>query len=381
MKNKKWILPVIATCLLTSSLTHALEFKRSCEPAEDTLVIGGVGDLLIHKYIHNAAQNQKSHYSFLWKNIKKHVQSMDIMYANLETPLAGGLARDYTLHKDPGVKWDSREYIYSGYPAFNTPPEMAKNLKEGGFDIVSTANNHASDRGRLGIDMTIDSLENAGLAYTGTRRKGSNKSYTTIVNKKGWRVAFISCTYGLSGPSNRAILAQVLHCYSQKELLLSEIRQARKIADAVIVTPHWGTENTHKPNSHQRSLTQDIAEAGADVIIGTHSHQIQPTEKYITRNGREVPVVYGTGNFVSSQPGINKLGLMVVIGLSRKGNDVWVNGARYLPLWMTRSYLSVDFLDRLKGHQSTWNVVSRVMQDDFGLMNSREDISTNPFCN
>lgn len=356
----------------------AFEFQRACEPSDDTLLIGGVGDLLIHKYIHMAAQNQKNHYSYLWENVREHVQAVDIMYANLETPLARGVAKDLSLRKDPGVYWDEREYIYSGYPAFNTHPALAKNLKDGGFDIVSTANNHAADRGLIGIDATIDALEEAGLPYTGTRRNGSKNSYVTVVQKKGWKVAFIACTYGVNGGFNTS--RQVLHCYSQKDLLLSEIAAAKKIADAVVVTPHWGNENTFSPTRDQVKLGADIAEAGADVIIGTHSHRIQPIEKYVTSSGKEVPIVYGTGNFVSSQAGINKLGLMVMVGLSKKGKNVWVHGTKYLPLYMTRSFLSVDFLDRLSGHKETWQTVSSVMQNDWALLNSRQRINVRPEC-
>tara|TARA_Y100001935_G_scaffold219475_1_gene192726 strand:- start:3496 stop:4614 length:1119 start_codon:yes stop_codon:yes gene_type:complete len=361
---------------------QAMDLRRACDPAEDTLTIGGVGDLLIHKYIQNAAQKKKGHYSYLWKNVKSHIQGVDIMYANLETPLAAGVARDGTLHPDPGVFWDEREYIYSGYPAFNTPPELAKNLKAGGFDIVSTANNHAADRGLIGIDKTIDSLESAGLQFTGSRRKGDRNSFATIVNKKGWKVAFIACTYGVNGKSGTAIRGQILQCYSQKSLLLSEIRNARKVADVVVVTPHWGTENVHRPQSSQVSLAQEIVDAGADLVIGTHAHVVQPIQKFKSSDGREVPVVFGTGNFVSSQPGINKLGLMVIAGFSRRGNQVWANGLRHLPLYMTRSYLSVDFLDQVKpeNQRKLWSVVSNVVGNDFGLMNSREPIKTNPLC-
>jgi hypothetical protein len=204
MKHFLFLLSFIS--FLVSPLTQALEFNRACDPSTDSITIGGVGDLLIHKYIHNAAQNQPQHYSFLWQNILSHTRGVDVMYANLETPLAAGLARDYSLQADPGVRWDEREYIYSGYPAFNTPPMMARNLVDGGFDIVSTANNHASDRGRLGIDMTIDSLERAGLQFTGTRRQNSNSSYTTIVNKKGnWLLSLAPMVLAAlqTQPSNR----------------------------------------------------------------------------------------------------------------------------------------------------------------------------------
>lgn len=356
----------------------ALDFSRACEPSQDTLIIGGVGDLLIHKYIHMAAQNQKDHYSYLWKNVGEHIRAADIMYANLETPLAKGIAKDLSVRPDPGVYWDEREYIYSGYPAFNTHPVMAQNLKAGGFDIVSTANNHAADRGLIGIDATIDALEEAQMPYTGTRRKGSQQSYVTIVNKKGWKVAFLACTYGVNGGS--AVRAQVLHCYSQKDLLLAEIAAAKQVADAVVVTPHWGNENTFNPTRDQIHLGAEIAEAGADVILGTHAHRIQPIDKYITSDGREVPIVYGTGNFVSSQAGINKLGLMVFVGLSKKGKKIWVHGTRYLPIYMVRSFLSVEFLDRLSGHNDTWQTVSSVMQDDWSLMNSRESLNLRPQC-
>lgn len=381
LKRTTQILSLLALLLgLGSEAAQALEFRRACDSADDTLLIGGVGDLLMHKYIHNAAQKRKSQYSYLWKNISSHIRGVDIMYANLETPLAAGLARDGSLHKDPGVYWDEREYIYSGYPSFNTPPALAINLVDGGFDIVSTANNHAADRGYRGVDMTIDSLKKANLPFSGTRKKGERHSFTTYIKKKGWKVAFIACTYGVNGYRGESIQSQVLHCYEQKSLLLSEIRNAKRQADAVIVTPHWGSEDSFSPSSEQVNLGREIADAGADAIIGTHAHVIQPMKKYATRDGREVPVFYGTGNFVSSQPKNNKIGLFALIGLSKRGSQVWVNGARYLPLYMINSPTGLEYLDRMKGLSKTHDLVSQVMDDDFGLMNSRERLTSNPVC-
>ena len=282
MSKLSQLLAVVFT-LTAVSPSWALRFDRACEPAQETLTLGAVGDLLIHKYIQNAASGQRGKYSYLWSKVAYRIDSVDLMYANLETPLAHGVATDGSIHDGTRVFWD--EYIYSGFPNFNVHPVMAKNLKDGGFDIVSTANNHSMDRGKIGADRTVDALEDAGLAFVGTRRRNENRSWSKVLQTKGWRVGFIACTYGLNGYSDPN--DQVLECYKEKSSLLNEINRLKSQVDVVVVTPHWGVENSHRPQQKDRQLAREMIAYGADAVIGTHPHVIQPWERYKASNGRE----------------------------------------------------------------------------------------------
>ena len=206
--------------------------------------------------------------------------------------------------------YDRRFYAggENGVLVFNFHPSVVADIKAGGFDIVSTANNHAADRGPLGIDRTIDALEAARLAFTGTRRQNETapaRPWGTITRAKGFAVAWLACTYATNGMPDPH--AQVLGCFGPRGepgvAVLDEIRRlaADPDIDAVILTPHWGNEYQPQPDESQRRLAHEAIDAGAAAVVGSHPHVLQPWERYEARDGREGLIVYSSGNFISGQ--------------------------------------------------------------------------------
>jgi poly-gamma-glutamate synthesis protein (capsule biosynthesis protein) len=264
------------------------------------------------------------------------MKKADLFYANLEGPTAAGHGPAGRQVQDPGPVFDN--YVYSGYPEFNYHPSLISDLKDSGVDLLSTANNHSLDRRSSGVVSTLDACDENGMPCFGTRRENSEAFYT-ITTKKNWKIAWVACTFSTNGIEDKNDL--VLDCFSTNrvsELIVSLKNQV----DAVIVTPHWGDEYQLSPNRQQQSFARKWLEEGASAVIGTHPHVPQTWEKYTTQDGQEKFILYSSGNFVSGQGSVPKrTALMLFLGLSKRGGKTWVNGVRYLPLFMSRNPLTV----------------------------------------
>jgi poly-gamma-glutamate synthesis protein (capsule biosynthesis protein) len=182
-------------------------------------------------------------------------------------------------------------------------------------------------------------LAAAGLAHTGTRPSDRPDAPWHAVTRAGdYRIAWLACTYGTNGIPDRA--GQVLACYGERQdELLREIARlaADPAVDAVILTPHWGLEYTHRPNADQEALAQAAVEAGALAVIGSHPHVVQPWGRLVAADGREGFVLYSLGNFVSGQVELaRRTSLVLLLGLAEDEHGrLAVAGARYLPLRFT----------------------------------------------
>ncbi|MDF0603272.1 CapA family protein [Psychromarinibacter sp. C21-152] len=300
--------------------------------------LSAVGDVLLHRSLQAHGLASANGYREMWRYAEPYFRMADISYANLEGPVARGVNGSFTAVRDPGPRLDDN--VYTGYPRFNYHPRIAGQLKAAGIDVVSTANNHAMDRGALGVDRTIDALKAAGLAYTGTIKKGAARDFVAYVASPAGAVAFIACSYDTNGISdpNR----QVLLCYRDRAELLALVRReaARPDVAGVIVTPHWGGEYSHAPDANQKSLARALATAGATAVIGTHPHVVQPWEWLPGAGGTKTLVIYSTGNFVSGQlaPMNRRTGLLAMLEMCRApSGKLAVANAGGLPMLMNRT--------------------------------------------
>ena len=347
-------------------LGEPLEFAAACDSG-DTLTIAAVGDVLLHGRLQKQAFADADGYTSLWIGIKDLLQDADVTYANLEGPTAEGVLTSGREGQDPGRRFDDR--VYTSYPMFNYHPSLLDELMASGVDVVSTANNHSLDRRTLGADRTIDALEARGLPFTGTRRKGSDAPWYTFTDNAGFRLAWLACTYGTNGiPDNHH---QVLGCYSDRERVVELVKElsARDDVDAVIVTPHWGSEYQAFPNRKEIDLGHELLDAGALAVIGSHPHVLQPWERHVTPDGRETFILYSLGNFVSGQTHLARRStLLLYLSLVRGKDGVTrVAGTRYVPLHMTSANgrLTLEAIDR-----AGKNADSRALTVEmFGLWN------------
>lgn len=260
------------------------------KPSDTTFTMTAVGDIMCHNTQYKDAYNSETNtydFSYVFENISSHTKTADICIGNLETTFAG---------EDRG---------YSSYPRFNTPDSLAYELKSIGFDVLSTAGNHALDMGYDGLSRTINVLNDADISHLGTYTSQEEQDKVLIKFVKGLKIAFINYTYGTNGIP---VASDKNYCVNlnNKELIKKHINTAKsKNADIIVACMHWGTEYQTKPNSSQEDLADFLIQNGVNIILGTHPHVLQPYEKktVILDDGstKEGFVVYSLGNFISDQ--------------------------------------------------------------------------------
>jgi poly-gamma-glutamate capsule biosynthesis protein CapA/YwtB (metallophosphatase superfamily) len=250
--------------------------------------------------------------------LKPYFDSADIAIGNLEVTLAGP--------------------PYSGYPQFSSPDGLAASLKKTGFDVLVNANNHAADRGNAGAQRTIRVLDSLGIIHTGTYKNNEQRDSLVplVLEKNGFRIALLNYSYGINGlPMPSPALVSLI----DTTRILMELDACKKNkSDFIIVEVHWGTEYQRFPNEEQKRLADFLLIHGADAIIGSHPHVIQPVEWRKTATGDTSIahlVVWSMGNFISNQPErFRNGGIMVRMDL-RKDLKTSVQ-VSYLPVFVYR---------------------------------------------
>ncbi len=266
------------------------------DPVVTTVQGTAAGDNLLHDglYLQAARRAQRegrSGYDFtaLYEHVFPLFSGSDLNLINVET-----------LFSD--------ELEPSAYPRFCSPGDAGRALYDMGFNVFFLANNHIYDKGAEGLASTMrfwDSMPQD-IAVSGLSPAGE-EAPVPVLEKDGVRfacLAFTEMTNGLPTPSGAAYHVTLL---SDEEEVRDQIERARRQADFVIVSAHWGTENTHTVSQSQRAWAQKLADWGADLILGTHPHVVQPIETVTSADGRTVPVAYSLGNFVSAQIPLDNL--------------------------------------------------------------------------
>lgn len=197
---------------------------------------------------------------------------------------------------------------------FNAPKEIATEMKQVGFDVLTTANNHSWDRGEEGIIKTLDNLKEEGIATTGVCKSEEDCRKPLIVERKGVKIAILAYTYDTNQyiePDKAYMVNKFLNANHEldeehKALLRKDIERAKKEADVVIAAMHWGTEFTYELNDVQLETANYLNELGTDIIIGNHPHCLQTVETLKNEKGHETFVIYSLGNFISSAINVDR---------------------------------------------------------------------------
>ena len=256
--------------------------NKNLEKKEITITCWG--DYMNH--ITQIRQAKATNYDFTdsFAVIKDIVGKSDLSIVNLET----------TIAKD--------ESDMSGYPEFATHENVIKALKDTGFDVVSTANNHAYDRRLKGIDHTIDTIEKYGLKRTGTFKENESTN-PLIVDVNGIKVGFFSYTQMLNGFENSMLNSgrdTAVNLINMEKIKKDVDYLKQNHADVIMCYLHWGEEYSDYPNSYQKNTFKKLADMGVDLVIGSHPHTIQKSD-VIENNGKKSYCVYSLGNLVSDQ--------------------------------------------------------------------------------
>lgn len=260
--------------------------------AQERITLLFVGDLMQHQAQIDAARTPEGTYDYssCFALVKEQIAQADIAIGNLEVTLGGR--------------------PYKGYPAFSAPDEYLRAIKEAGFDILLTANNHCLDRRRHGLERTLLMLDSLDIPHAGTYRDSveHRSNYPLIIEKKGFRIAFLNYTYGTNGipttPPN--IVNRIDKTIMRNDILLAKSYRP----DAIIACMHWGQEYQRLPNDEQRALADWLLQQGVTHIIGSHPHVIQPMELR-TEGLQQHVIVYSLGNFISNMSAPNTDGGLV----------------------------------------------------------------------
>lgn len=353
---KKRLLALALLLLLTgcgsapSTQADASEPPEASEPVVQPNIVSTLavcGDAMSHMpQTRDAYDSQAGAYDYkpMIRFAKPWIEQADYAVVNLETTFAGG----------PD---------YSGFPAFNTPDALGDALKDAGFDLVSTANNHCLDRGYDGMVRTLDVLDNLGLAHVGTYRSAEERAAQNgvhVADVGGIKVAFLSYTYGTNGiplSKSHPDTVNLLHTdYMSDAQVLDTARIADDLAAAEALSPdliavivHWGVEYQTTQNEHQEEIADFLFDHGADVILGSHPHVLQPmeTRTLTDRDGTTHTgfVCWSLGNFISSQND-EYTDTTVVLNLELTKNPntgaTDVTKVGYVPLYMLDREQEVD---------------------------------------
>lgn len=281
----------------------------------DTLTLVFFGDAMQHKMQLDRAHElgtEGNPYNFddCFALVTPALKDADYSIVNLETPLGG-----------PGT--------YAGYPMFSAPDSYAVALKNAGFDLFLTSNNHALDKRDKGVRRTLHVLDSLGVDHIGTYDNAADRSKKVPFIKEinGMKIGFLNYTYGTNGLEAKDG-AEV--AYIDMEKAKQEIEATRKAgAEYIVVMPHWGIEYKLNENERQHSQANQFLQSGADMVIGGHPHVVQPMKVMTdTVTGKRNLVVYSLGNFISNMTTDNTRGgafVRVVLERDKDGKVAFRN--------------------------------------------------------
>lgn len=326
MRRMKFVLP----------LALALVVSTGCgnDNAEDTLTITAspatpvvkqvdfaiVGDIMVHDYQYNEAYDSATgtyDFSHNFQDMKQYFAEKDLVIGNLELTFGGS------------------DRAYASFPCFNTPDSFLDAVKDAGFDLLTTANNHSMDTGRAGVIRTLDKLDEYGIEHMGTYRSAEERDSILVKEINGISFAFVSYTYGTNGiPVPDDYLVNII----DQQQMVADIKRADELAEMVVIMPHLGNEYESYSRDVFKDWIQLMVDSGADIVLASHPHVLQPME-YLGLESADGAydgfVIYSLGNFISSQTTPPRNASIVLnLTVEKVGNaHATVKEASFMPIW------------------------------------------------
>lgn len=281
---------------------------------EATLLFAG--DAMMHQAqieaAHRCGNNTGYDYSDCFTKIQPLIESADYSVINLETPIG--------------------KSNFTGYPCFNSPVSYATALRDAGFDLFLTANNHTLDRRDSGLVYTINALDSLGIPHIGTYTHVAARDsiIPLIVDINGFKVGFLNYTYGTNGITART---DVVVDYIDKDKICNDVSKTRNAgAEIVVACMHWGVEYVLSPVRSQKQLADFLVSIGVDLVIGGHPHVVEPYEmRHSEATGRTAAVTYSLGNFISNMRTRDTRGGAIALVKLRRDSvgEAYISDCRY----------------------------------------------------
>lgn len=326
---------------------NTLQIKKEAEEKNIIIQITAAGDILAHQDQLNSqydASTKQYDFNNNFKYVEPYIKKADLAITNLETTLGG------TEHGG-----------YTGYPVFNSPDTLAQALRNAGFDVISAVNNHTIDKGSYGVKRTISTINDMGETLLGLRAGEKDKRYV-IKDVKGIKVGMIAYSFetapiegyktlnSIKVPKDVECLRNIFNpAKADHDIpeMLEQINLMKKDgAELIIFFMHWGDEYHRQPDAYQKEMAQALADAGADIIFGSHPHVIEPIIRIDSKkSGKSCLVVYSMGNFISNQRierTNNKYtedGIIVNVTVKKdvETNRISILSSSYIPTWVDRT--------------------------------------------
>lgn len=301
---------------------------------EGVVTFSVVGDIMVHdSQLSTAYKKECECYDYhpVFSEVKPYIADADVAIANLETTMPG----------DPAQ--------YSGYPQFGAPDSLVTAVKDTGFDVLTTANNHSMDKGKATLIRTIDVIEENRLSHLGTYRSRREWGEHRVLIKEtnGLKLAYLDYTYGTNGiPVPPDVHVNLI----DKEQIREDMELAKmNHPDGIIVLYHFGTEYLHYPDEFQKEYVDYAFDLGADMVLGGHPHVLQPFKVIQKKDSDGVIknrlVIYSLGNFVSNQRKRYRDGGIIfrfTIHKNENGPGLVFGNVHYIPVWVHAVYTGPD---------------------------------------
>ena len=308
-----------------SSSQEVLESLPPVEekPKKTSVSFAAAGDNLVHDNIYKQALERTGGESFdftlPYEQVEELISCKDLAFINQEAPIAEDVAP------------------LSGYPCFNAPKAVGERMTDMGFNLVGIANNHMFDKGDAGLLAHMDFWESREevLLCMGAWRNPEDMKKPLLVEKNGITFGFVPMTEHTNGLNAQKGSSIRYIRTDEWELIKPQIDMINRDADFQIAVVHWGTEGSLDANEGQKYLAKKLSDEGIDLIIGCHSHTLQPLEWIVREDGTRTLVIYSLGNFISSQSAApNMLGAVMQINIEKNllTNETYISSARLHPV-------------------------------------------------
>lgn len=303
----------------TSSLISLVEEKLTpvVKEKKTAAVIVSVGDIFMHDNNLNAAYDRTTkRYNF------------DSVFS---------ATNNYFKDADVSTAWLGAVYSptgpYSGYPLFKSPTELIDALQNIGLDVAFRTN-HTMDFGTKGLNETTQILKDHNINQVAAYSSEEDSRNIYIYQKDDLKIAFLSYIYGMNGlPIPKPWMINLIDLKKIK----ADIVKAKTQTDFVVVALHFGTEYERNPNKWQKETVQQVADFGADMIIGSHPHVMQPADMISAKDGRKVFVAYGLGNFYCGQRAqYTDAGMILRYTIEKVDGRASLKDVSYIPTWVAQ---------------------------------------------
>lgn len=391
LKKITKILTALLCIVLVVGCVNALKgklSKKDAEPADATVsteqpvttkqgsttaTLMCAGDNLIHKAIFTQAKNRGGSsydFSYAYEGVADIIKKADVAFLNQETVIV-----------------PSKEA--SSYPLFNSPPELLDEMIGLGFNVFNQSTNHVMDKGLSGALEDYELFHSKdNILLTGLYKTWDEMFIPQTMTKNDITFSFVGFTEYLNGlfvpsDSDLGLLYLTDTRHTQEELysaMQKMIDAAKDASDIVCVSMHWQNEDITVPDESQKEITQKLVDMGADIIIGTGPHVLQPIEFIEREDGSKTLVIWSLGNFISTQA--NKPNLLsgiadITVKKDYSTDNTYVDSVSFIPTvthyGASRSNVRIipfaDYSEQLAashGAGITYSYIEKFYQDMFG---------------